>query len=433
VGAIVACVATTEPAGSEVRTQNITIFVTGSELGTLKPCGCFGGQLGGLDRRAAVLNDVDESRRLIIDTGRLVPDADEQNLIKFNIVVQAFALLGYDVVNLTGEDVQIASELGLLGSLDSLFGVISERSVNDVNIPASYTRRLALGGRRIEVTVAAFSGLAKDTERLARLFLPHAGGDDVTARVGVVIVNEGGGDVADMVRDVKGISCIILPSDSDEPMLVSEPNDNPLVIRAGRLGKYVGKLKISVPATDADIRFSFDSVPVAADLLPDESLVELYTSYQQFVEEADLLERFPRVPLPNGLVYTGSKSCKLCHDYEYEKWSTKRHAHAYATLEEIGSQYDPECVICHAVGMEYESGFISSEQTPSFRDVGCENCHGPGSEHIESLGTVETGGPMYSCLDCHTPEHSGEYAGNEDEYLEKIVHWREPIEHRHVK
>ena len=32
--------------------------------------------------------------------------------------------------------------------------------------------------------------------------------------------------------------------------------------------------------------------------------------------------------------------------------------------------------------------------------------------------------PKSSCIDCHTPDHSAEYAGNEDAYLEKIVHWR---------
>ena len=36
----------------------VTIFFTGNELGSMQPCGCSGGQLGGLDRRYAVLNAV---------------------------------------------------------------------------------------------------------------------------------------------------------------------------------------------------------------------------------------------------------------------------------------------------------------------------------------------------------------------------------------
>ena len=152
----------------------------------------------------------------------------------------------------------------------------------------------------------------------------------------------------------------------------------------------------------------------------------MYKAYQQLVTEANLLENYPRYSLPDGLEYAGSQSCKSCHQYEYEKWSQKAHADAYSTLVEVGSQFDPECVICHVVGMNYESGFISEQQTSHLKDVGCENCHGPGSEHNITLGRAKTTEPKSTCLDCHTPETSGEYVGNEQLYLEKIVHWREP-------
>jgi hypothetical protein len=135
------------------------------------------------------------------------------------------------------------------------------------------------------------------------------------------------------------------------------------------------------------------------------------------------------------LEYTGSQSCSPspCHGYEYEKWSTKRHADAYATLVEDGTQYDPECIVCHVVGYEYESGYVSQEKTPHLKDVGCENCHGPGSKHIKSLGQEKTTLPMSDCTDCHTPERSGGFAGHEQEYFEKIVHWREPNAPANVK
>jgi hypothetical protein len=76
--------------------------------------------------------------------------------------------------------------------------------------------------------------------------------------------------------------------------------------------------------------------------------------------------------------------------------------------------------------MEYESGFVSEEKTLHLKNVGCENCHGPGSEHIRTLGKAKTTEPKSVCLDCHTPEHSGDYAGNERSFLEKIIHWKRP-------
>ena len=152
----------------------------------------------------------------------------------------------------------------------------------------------------------------------------------------------------------------------------------------------------------------------------------MYKTYQRLVKEDNLLEEYPRFILPGGLEYAGSESCKQCHEYEYEQWSKKVHAHAYATLEKVGSQFDPECVICHVVGLKYESGFVSEQETSHLKNVGCENCHGPGSEHNVTLGKAKTTEPKSMCLDCHTPETSGEYAGNEQLYLEKIVHWKEP-------
>ena len=178
-------------------------------------------------------------------------------------------------------------------------------------------------------------------------------------------------------------------------------------------------------AGEDKLKLSFYVVPVEEDLEEETSLVQLYNDYQQLVKERNLLEKHPRFTL-DGLEYTGSESCKACHESEYGKWSRNAHAHAYATLERFGSQFDPECVICHVVGMDYESGFISEEKTGHLKNVGCENCHGAGSEHIKTGGIVGFTGPKSACIDCHTPEHSGDYAGNEGAFLEKIVHWREP-------
>ena len=45
---------------------------------------------------------------------------------------------------------------------------------------------------------------------------------------------------------------------------------------------------------------------------------------------------------------------------------------------------------------------------------------------------TETSEPKSACIDCHTPEHSN-YEGQEDEYLQKIVHWKEPKQNTNVK
>jgi len=414
-----------EPPEKSIRKSNaIAIFLTGSELGELKPCGCSGGQLGGLDRRAEILDSVPDESRLIIDTGSFVEGQSEQDLIKFNILVQGLDLLDYDLIHLTEHDIETARNLGLLGSIDSVLNAISAHKPADAAIPAKFSAQLRLGDRTATVTVAAYDAESAAREGIEELF----GGQDGETNIRVLIWNDSSDMLPDsLVRGDYGVDCVVYPSDSDEPRVIGDPSQRPLVFSVGRYGRYVCRLQVAEPvAGGGELAIDFRAIPVTEDLPQKPSLVRLYKDYQQLVKERGLLEKYPRFVLPDGLQYVGSQSCKACHAYEYEKWSSKAHAKAYATLVEVGSQYDPECAICHVVGMEYESGFVSEEQTPHLKDVGCENCHGPGSEHIKTAGEAKTSGPQSSCLDCHTPEKSTHYAGNERLYLQKIVHWREP-------
>jgi nitrate/TMAO reductase-like tetraheme cytochrome c subunit len=400
----------------------LTIFLTGNELGMLQPCGCSGGQLGGFDRRLAVFETVPASKRLIVDTGLFVEGDSEQDLIKFNIMVQAFNLLNYDLVSLTGEDVETGRNLGLLDSIGSIFNVITSSSSIEVDLPAKFTKQLSLGGRIVAVTVTAFDAESAPIEQISELFTPQPN----LQTVNILILNHCDTAVIDSIAEMGIVDCLVCPPESDEPEVVGDPDKRPLVVSIGRFGKYVGRLQIKTAEAKDKLTYSFSSLPVTEDLPQEKSLVELYKAYQQIVKEEKLLEKQPRFVLPNDLEYIGSESCKLCHDYEYEKWNTKSHAHAYATLERVGSEYDPECVLCHVVGAEYEGGFVSKEETGYLKDVGCESCHGPGSEHIRTLGQAKTTGPWLDCTDCHTPERSASYAGNELLYFEKIIHWREP-------
>jgi len=413
---------TKEPTTSAPAADVLTIFLTGNTLGALKPCGCSGGQLGGLDRRPAIFNSVPRERRLIVDTGSFVESDSEQDLIKFNVIVRAFDLLDYDLVNLSEQDVKIVGNLGLLDGIGSVLNVMSPYEPTDAELPAGFRKRLSPEGEAVSITVATLNAESEQKiEQIGELFARQP---DVRT-VNILILNDcDTATAASIAKKVPVVDCLVCPSDSDEPRVIGDPNSRPLVFSVGRFGRYICRLR-AVPCEDK-LKLDFEAIPVAEDLRREPLLVQLYNDYQQLVKEANLLEKYPRLPLSDGVEYVGSKSCEPCHGYEYEKWSGNAHAHAYATLENFGSQYDPECVVCHVVGMRYESGFFSEQKTSHLRDVGCENCHGPASEHIRTAGAAKPAEPTSRCLDCHTPEHSGNYAGNEQYYLEKIAHWREP-------
>ena len=412
-------------------TDEFTVFLTGNVLGALKPCGCSGGQLGGLDRRPAILNSVPEQKRLIIDTGSFVKSDGEQDLIKYHIIIQALQQLDYDLVGLSEEDIEIGRNIGVLDGIESVFNVISSHGTADMDAPAKFTKKFLLKDRTVHLTVAAFDPESTPLEQIEELFALPA---DVPTLNILILSNSDPETIESIAKAAPFVDCVVCPAESDEPAVIGNPNKRPLAFTVGRFGRYICGLKVKAPARIGQpLRLAFKEFAVEEGLPKDDSLVKLYEDYQQIVKDRNLLEKHPRFALPDGLEYAGSESCKSCHDYEYEKWSSKAHAKAYSTLEKAGSQFDPECVVCHVIGMDYESGFISQQDTGHLINIGCENCHGPGSEHNEKPHEVKTSEPKMTCIQCHTPEHSGDYAGNEEEKLQEIKHWREPNAAGNVK
>jgi len=361
---------------------------------------------------------------MIIDTGLLVQTSGEQDLIKFRILCDAFGLLGYDVVHLTGQDIDAAGNLGILREGAKPFAIVAA-SGQGAGVSRSFVKELRAGESTVSVNVAALDLRDASIDQAGALFP-----DAVAGTVNVLILGGCEGRVFQSILKAlpPSVDCVVWPSNSDEPELLSRPGARPLVFSVGRFGRHMCRIGVTMPTQDGRPTLQFVDIPVAEKLPKDEALVRLYQSYQQLVRDSKLLERYLRIPLPQDATFVGSKACAKCHEYEYEKCSTQRHAHAFATLQKVGSDRDPECVACHVEGMEYTGGFVTLEQTPHLKDVGCEVCHGPGSEHLLTAGVAKTTAaePHRPCLSCHTPEHSGEYAAHKEEYMKKIAHKREP-------
>jgi len=411
-------------AGKSGKEDALTVFITGNELGVMQPCGCSGGQLGGFSRRGAVFKAAQKASRVIIDAGGLVAGTGEQDSIKFNIIIHALELLGYDMANLTKSDLEMAQNLDLIANVGPDLKLVAAPGIADVNVPAKFSKLMTLKGRPIRVAIASFDARNGGVEQIEKLFEPKS--DAPTVKI-LILAGCRADKVDAFVKKVPFLDCVVCTDSAEIPEVIGDANRRPLVVSVGRLGKYIGRLRISRGnKAKGPLKLNFSAIPVSEDLPKDEALDELYESYQQILMVNGLMENLPRFSLPDGLRYMGSESCKMCHKHAYEKWKKQKHAHAYETLEEVGSNYDPECVVCHVVGLEYESGFESPEKTPKMKDVGCENCHGPGSEHVLSGGEKPTGEPKTSCLGCHTPDNSVNYSGNEAEYFQKIIHWGEP-------
>ena len=221
--------------------DSITIFITGNELGAMKPCGCSGGQLGGLDRRTVIFNAAGQMNRLIIDTGSFVETDSPQDLVKFNIIVQALGLLGYDLASLSEKDSEITESLGMWDQISSVVNVISVYGSGASGSQKSFTKNLPFKDGTIAVTVAALNTEDMPAGEISELFELQ----DDCKTVNLLIVDDCDSDIVSSIAELGIVDCLICPSDSDEPEVIDDSREGFLVFSVGQLGKYVSRLQIT--------------------------------------------------------------------------------------------------------------------------------------------------------------------------------------------
>jgi hypothetical protein len=117
--------------------------------------------------------------------------------------------------------------------------------------------------------------------------------------------------------------------------------------------------------------------------------------------------------------YVGSKACKKCHLAVYKSWSKNKLAKALETLKpgqaaEAKKKHglDPEkdytkdetCLKCHSTGFGEKGGYAvpdpadkkAVKKAKNLEGVGCESCHGPGSEYSKLFKEIQKSKRTYT-------------------------------------
>jgi hypothetical protein len=102
--------------------------------------------------------------------------------------------------------------------------------------------------------------------------------------------------------------------------------------------------------------------------------------------------------------FVSSNACAKCHESQYHRWVNSEHARATSPLVSKPFEFTAGCLNCHATG--------SAERVAAkFQDVQCEQCHGPGSNHVAkpAKGYGRVGNMQALCARCHTPETDADF------------------------
>ena len=146
--------------------------------------------------------------------------------------------------------------------------------------------------------------------------------------------------------------------------------------------------------------------------------------------------------------YEGVGGCAMCHKKEatgdqFGKWSAGPHAQAYATLGtdaakeaaakagiEGNPQEAPECLKCHVTAAGVDAARLGKKYAVE-DGVGCESCHGPGSEyksmkvmkdHDAAVAAGMVVPTAETCMGCHN-DASPTFKGFDfDKYFAQIAH-----------
>lgn len=184
--------------------------------------------------------------------------------------------------------------------------------------------------------------------------------------------------------------------------------------------------------------FLYEPIAMEPGYRIDETIDELRREYNRSLEELTAhIDRDPIDVDEGEPFYVGQAECAGCHGDAHDFWQETSHASAVETLQRRDKQFDQNCIGCHVDGweepggsvlgnIEYEAEINGRTFTKDLHEVGCESCHGPGSNHLVDP-VDEAGRPQHiearpreqTCTECHVPDHSPTF--DFDVYVDQIT------------
>ncbi|MCY3683309.1 MAG: multiheme c-type cytochrome [Gemmatimonadetes bacterium] len=424
----------------------MVLLYTGDTQSFLEVCGCADNQLGGIARRATMVNDLKQSypNALLVDAGGLFAGDTVLDQLRCKIHLQAMKAIHYDAANVGVGELRFGQSFfeTMRDSIGIPF-VSANLKVNGVQMGAPI-RILDAGDVRVGIIGVA-------GEREIEVHGMAMGASHINMPDGVNVRLDGIQEAVASVRQKTDLIVVLSDLDREEERsLVQHISDIDIVIstrstetthRIGNTlllgtqpqGKAIGQAILNVENGRVTAE-QITSVLLSESIGEDRTVKRLVDEFYNLVQKNSALQQTGR-PRFAGFAqeeqahrgtnrYVGVETCKGCHATEVADWEQSHHANAFNRLLQKQKHYQPDCVTCHTTGFGYPTGFRIGKDVKRLTNVQCEVCHGPGEQHARrpEISNIRRTPSPDLCQRCHDANQTPDFDARFADMLAEVNH-----------
>lgn len=398
-----------------------TLYVTGDIRSEIEPCGCSeDAQFGGIKRRSTYYSQHESQKGLWLDLGEFSMPPTPQGLLKTALLAKS--LQEQDMLAILPGPTEFSR--GKLNFEKFVLPYVVSNLKKE--LPNTMKKRSSTADQLDVYGYLSPSFFATGTHQSPYLnslnsFLKKFGKEKKSQSVSRVLLFRGSEEELRQIDQLAYFDLIIpanLAEEEENQKLELEINGKNFFIPPMK-GQAIMRLtsKSKRWTTPSKINDWLDE-----KYADDPAWTKEFKAYEKQVVDIFYAQLGKKSHDLSKLKFQGAETCIQCHQEQGKIWQGSKHASAWEALENVGKNFDPECVICHSVGYD-NGGFLSKKVTPHLANVQCENCHGETPSHIENLQAFKTTRKKVqesTCKQCHVGSHSPTFSF--PEYWKKIKH-----------
>ncbi|MFH1843064.1 MAG: multiheme c-type cytochrome [bacterium] len=185
-------------------------------------------------------------------------------------------------------------------------------------------------------------------------------------------------------------------------------------------GRYIGRANLNVDGDGIVQTFTVDVTSLDQEIGDDPVMLERIKNFKENLQEFRLSLRGDHQPVKGSdkEQFLTERVCQKCHADTWEIVKSHKHQTALSALRKKGQGFNPDCLVCHVVGYEYQNGYDDIPPLNKLTNVQCEACHGYGTEHNRDGSMLKMA--REACVTCHDEKNSPNFSYAS--YWEQIKH-----------